>query len=119
MRSAVSTETRTSQRVAFVLHIREGMGEAYDKSHEAVWPEMLDLLSRCGVSEYSIFRREATLFLVMSIPPGDTFDQVWERIEADPINTRWQKTTAPFFKPIEGLQPGERFPMLREVFYMA
>jgi len=114
-----ATQSGTRQRAAFVLQIRKGMEEAYDKSHEHVWPEMLDLLRRCGVSEYSIFRRDATLFLVMSIPPGDTFDQVWDRIEADPINTRWQQTTAPFFEPVVGLHPGERFPMLREVFYMA
>lgn len=114
----MSTELRKTKRVAFVLPIRKGMEDAYDKSHEHVWPEMLDLLSRCGVSEYSIFRRDTTLFLVMSIPAEDTFDQVWDRIEADEINTRWQKTTAPFFEPLSGLRPGERFPMMSEVFYM-
>ena len=69
MGSAVSNETRTTRRVAFVLHIREGMGEAYDKSHEAVRPEKLDLLTRCGVSEYSIFRSDTILLLVMSLLP--------------------------------------------------
>jgi L-rhamnose mutarotase len=48
----------------------------------------------------------------------EDFDTVWARIEADPINTRWQKTTAPFFEPMTDLRPGERFPMLREVFYL-
>jgi L-rhamnose mutarotase len=115
----MSTEPRKTKRVAFTLPIRKGMEEAYDKSHEQVWPEMLGLLSRCGVSEYSIFRRDTTLCLVMAIPAEDTFDQVWDRIEADEINTRWQKTTAPFFEPLTGLREGERFPMMAEVFYMA
>jgi L-rhamnose mutarotase len=97
------------------------MGEAYDVSHQQVWPEMLDLLKRSGVHEYSIFRRDEMLILVMSLSAGDSFDQVWDRIEADPINTRWQKAMEPYFVPIEttSLLPGERFPMLREVFYLA
>jgi L-rhamnose mutarotase len=43
---------RKQQRVAFLLRLRAGMGKAYDKSHEAVWPEMLELLKQSGVSEY-------------------------------------------------------------------
>ncbi|WP_263354397.1 L-rhamnose mutarotase [Acidicapsa acidisoli] len=103
------------QRVAFLLRLRPGMGEAYDRSHEHVWPEMLDLLKRSGVSEYSIFRRDEMLVLVMCV---EDFDTVWDRIEADPINTRWQQAMAPYFEPIGDLRPGERFPMLREVFYL-
>jgi L-rhamnose mutarotase len=91
------------------------MGEAYDKSHEAVWPEMLALLKRSRVSEYSIFRRDELLILTMTV---EDFDRTWDLIAADPINTRWQEAMAPYFEPITGLLPGERFPMLREVFYL-
>jgi L-rhamnose mutarotase len=52
---------------------------------------------------------------------GD-FDETWARIEADPVNTRWQQAMALYFAPLDPaldpLHPGERFPMLREVFYM-
>jgi L-rhamnose mutarotase len=92
------------------------MGEAYDQSHQAVWPEMLALLKRSGVSEYSIFRRDELLILTMTV---EDFDSTWDQIAADPINTRWQEAMAPYFQPITGLRPGERFPMMREVFYLA
>jgi L-rhamnose mutarotase len=91
------------------------MGEAYDRSHEHVWPEMLELLKTSGVSQYSIFRRDEMLVLVMCV---EDFDAVWQRIEADPVNTRWQQAMAPFFEPISDLRAGEHFPMLREVFYL-
>jgi L-rhamnose mutarotase len=104
-----------SQRVAFRLQLRKGMGEAYDESHRHVWPEMLDLLKRCGVSDYSIFRRDETLILVMTV---DNFDEVWNCIEADPINTRWQEAMAPYFEPVGDLRPSERFSMFEEVFYL-
>ena len=105
----------SAQRIAFQLHLKPGMGEAYDQSHEAVWPEMLELLKRSGISEYSIFRRDELLILTMTV---EDFDRTWDQIEADPINTRWQEAMAPYFEPIAGLHPGERFPMMREVFYL-
>jgi L-rhamnose mutarotase len=103
------------QRVAFLLRLRPGAEAAYDKAHEEVWPEMLALLKRAGISEYSIFRREQLLVLSMQV---DNFDETWAQIEADPVNTRWQKAMAPYFAQTDPLLPGERFPMMREVFYM-
>jgi L-rhamnose mutarotase len=104
------------QRVAFLLRLRPGAEEAYDKAHIEVWPEMLALLKRAGISEYSIFRRDQLLVLTMQV---ENFEEVWARIEADPVNTRWQAAMAPYFAPLDPLRPGERFPMMREVFYMA
>ena len=104
------------QRIAFLLRLRPGTEEAYDQAHAAVWPEMLALLKRSGVSEYSIFRRDQLLFLTMQV---EDFEETWRRIEADPVNTRWQQAMAPYFAPLDPLEPGERFPMMREVFYLA
>ncbi len=98
-----------------MLRIRPGMGEGYDERHRTVWPEMLDLLSRSGVSNYSIFRRDEQLILVMDV---HDFEETWKRIEADPINTRWQQSMEPYFEPLTDLKEGERFPMFVEVFYM-
>ena len=102
-------------RVAFLLRLQPGVEEAYDAAHEAVWPEMLQLLKRSGISDYSIFRRDLLLCLVMSV---ENFEETWSRIEADPVNTRWQAAMAPYFAPLDPLNAGERFPMMREVFFM-
>ena len=77
---------------------------------------MLALLKRSGISEYSIFRRDELLFLYLHIE-GD-FDSVWDKIEQDPVNTRWQQAMGAYFLPAQEARPGERFPMMREVFYM-
>ena len=103
------------QRIAFLLRLREGTEAAYDEAHANVWPEMLALLKRSGISEYSIFRRDQLLFLTMHV---EDFEETWARIEADPVNTRWQQAMAPYFAPLGPLRPGERFPMMREIFFM-
>jgi L-rhamnose mutarotase len=104
------------QRVAFLLRLKEGTGPAYDKAHSAVWPEMLDLLKRVGISEYSIFRRDELLFLYMRID-GD-FDAMWDKIDEDPVNLRWQTAMGEFFVAKQEARKGERFPMMQEVFYL-
>lgn len=103
------------QRVAFLLKLRPGTGEEYDKSHEAVWPEMLALLKSVGISEYSIFRRDELLFLYMHV---DDFEDAWSKIEKSPVNTRWQQAMSAYFEPLGEKRPSERFPMMREVFYL-
>jgi L-rhamnose mutarotase len=102
-------------RVAFLLRLQAGTEEAYEAAHKEVWPEMLALLKRAGVSGYSIFRRDLQLVLTMQV---ENFEEVWKRIEADPVNTKWQAAMAPHFAPLDPLKPGERFPMMHEVFYL-
>jgi len=104
------------QRVAFLLRLKPGAGPEYDAAHAHVWPEMLDLLKRSGVSEYSIFRRDELLVLTMRVEVD--FETAWKKIESDPVNTRWQQAMGAFFAPLESTHPGERFPMMDEVFYL-
>ncbi len=104
------------QRIAFLLRLKPGTGPEYDKSHAAVWPEMLALLKNAGITEYSIFRRDELLFLYMHI--NADFDTVWNRIEADPVNARWQQAMSAYFLPAQEARAGERFPFMKEVFYL-
>jgi L-rhamnose mutarotase len=102
-------------RVAFQLMIRPGCIEAYDESHRHVWPEMLRALKSAGIANYSIFRRDRLLVLVLEV---DDFERAWGQLDKDPANLRWQMEMAPLFEPLTGLEAGERFPMMREVFFL-
>lgn len=103
------------QRVAFLLRLKDDVGAAYDQAHQQVWPEMLDLLKRAGISEYSIFRRDNLLFLYMHV---EDFEATWSRIEHDPVNLKWQTAMGEYFAPTQETREGERFPMMPEVFYL-
>ncbi len=98
-----------------MLRLNPGVSEAYDKAHAEVWPEMLALLKSAGIQEYSIFRRDELLFLTFK---AVDFEKTWKQLENHPVNLRWQEFMAPNFAPHEGLRPGERFPMMEEVFWM-
>jgi L-rhamnose mutarotase len=102
-------------RIAFQLRIRADRIQDYEEAHQRVWPELLQLLKSVGISQYSIFRRGVGLFLYMQV---DDFERAWSEIDKSPVNQRWQKEMLPLFEPLSGLEADERFPMMREVFYL-
>lgn len=102
-------------RCAFRLRLKADAIAAYDEAHENVWPELLARLKEVGISDYSVFRRGQDLFLVMQVAD---FDDAWDKLADDPVNLRWQAEMARYFEPVPDLQPGERFAMMKEVFYL-
>ena len=102
-------------RYAFKLRIKPDAIEEYEREHQRVWPELLDKLKQAGISDYSIFRRGQELFLCMRV---DNFERAWEQLDRDPVNQRWQKFMGPLFEPEPGAEPGERFAMMKEIFYL-
>ena len=102
-------------RHAFKLRIKAECVEEYDREHQRVWPELLAKLKEVGISDYSIFRRGQDLLLVLRV---DDFEKAWNELDRDPVNQRWQEFMGRLFEPVPDKQPGERFAMMREVFYL-
>ena len=102
-------------RYAFKLRIKPDAIEEYEREHQRVWPELLDKLKEVGISDYSVFRRGQDLTLVLR---AEDFDTAWNQLDKDPVNQRWQEFMSRLFEPVPDQQSGERFAMLKEVFYL-
>jgi L-rhamnose mutarotase len=102
-------------RYAFKLRIKADAIEEYEREHTRVWPELLAKLKAVGISEYSIFRRGQDLVLILRV---DDFEKAWDELDSDPVNRRWQEFMARLFEPVPDKQAGERFAMMKEVFYL-
>ncbi len=102
-------------RCAFRLRLKKDAIDEYEREHTRVWPELLAKLKEVGISEYSIFRRDQDLVLVMRV---EDFDRAWDELDRDPVNQRWQREMGRLFEPVPGLREGERFAMMKEVFYL-
>jgi L-rhamnose mutarotase len=114
--SAARADYDSSQmpRCAFRLRIKKEAVEEYEREHTRVWPELLAKLKQVGISDYSIFRQDQDLFLTMRV---ENFDRAWDELDRDPVNQRWQQAMSRFFEPIP-TPPGERFNMMKEVFFL-
>jgi L-rhamnose mutarotase len=102
-------------RYAFQLRIKADAIEEYEREHTRVWPELLARLKAVGISDYSIFRRGQELILCLRVAD---FDRAWDELDRDPVNQKWQCLMSRLFEPVPGLAPGERFAMMKEIFYL-
>jgi L-rhamnose mutarotase len=102
-------------RYAFKLRLKPDAIEEYEAEHRRVWPELLAKLKAVGISDYSIFRRGQDLTLVLRC---NDFEKAWEELDRDPVNQKWQEFMGRLFEAVPDLEPGERFAMLKEVFYL-
>jgi L-rhamnose mutarotase len=53
-----------NERYVFRMKLNDGMVEEYQRRHDAIWPELVDLLHEAGVSDYSIHLDEGTGHLI-------------------------------------------------------
>ena len=55
------------ERVAFVMHVKDGEEEEYRRRHREVWPAVLAELERAGVRSMSVFMADRQLILYMEV----------------------------------------------------
>lgn len=51
------------EKYAFRMRLNPGCRDEYRRRHEAIWPELVDLLRDAGISDYSIHLDEETNLL--------------------------------------------------------
>jgi L-rhamnose mutarotase len=49
-------------RVAFKMQLKPGNEVEYKRRHDEIWPELAELIRDTGISNYSIWRDDLTLF---------------------------------------------------------
>lgn len=102
-------------RLGFKMYLVEGQAAEYEKRHDEIWPEVVDVLHSQGIYDYSIFLDEETntLFALQNRRPESdagivTDSQVMQRWF---VHMHGLLKTNPDGTPI--VIP------LREVFFMA
>ena len=75
------------QRVAFKMQLHVGCEDEYRKRHDALWPELEQLLKETGISDYSIFLDQSTgaLFGVLKIAKPQALND----LPHHPVMKRW------------------------------
>lgn len=102
------------KRFGFKMKLKPGCREEYIRRHQAIWPELADLIKSGGVSDYSIFLDAETniLFGVQKV----SGEQSSQEMGVQPIVARWWE----YMKDIMDTNP-DNSPVtipLEEVFYL-
>ena len=80
------------EKYAFKMHLNKGQLQEYQRRHEEIWPDLVELLKLAGISDYSIFLDEDThtLFAVLRRTPDHTMDE----LPLQPIMQKWWRHMA-------------------------
>lgn len=74
-------------RLGFKLRLKdENMQEEYKKRHDQIWPEMLEVLDKAGINNYSIWNSGQDLFAYYEVKDLDYSDKVQAESE---IVAKW------------------------------
>ncbi len=105
------------QRICFTLQVKPARLAEYRQSHTAVWPEMLQALSRHGWTNYSIFLRDDGLLIGYLETPD--FARAVAGMQAEDVNARWQRSMVDYFEALPGGRADTSIVPLAEVFHLA
>lgn len=105
------------KRVGFLLKVKPEMIAEYKRHHEAVWPEMLEALTRHGWHNYSLFLRDDGL-LFGYVEVAESFQASLAGMATEEVNRRWQIFMAPYFEGIGGAHADQSMVELEEVFHL-
>ncbi len=107
----------TVTRVASVIQLRPEKEAEYRSLHENVWPRVLATLRQNGVTNYSIFLRDGTLFSYFEFR-GDDLDAAMARIAEDETTRQWWLLTDPCQQPVDSAADSERWAPAEELFHV-
>jgi L-rhamnose mutarotase len=104
------------RRFGMVCGIKPDRIEEYKKLHAAAWPEVLEMIKRCNLQNYSIFLKDEFLFAYFEYT-GDDFESDMRNMGKDPATQRWWDVCKPCMNPLETRGEGEWWAEMEEIFH--
>ncbi len=107
-------------RYGMVIEVLPEKLEEYKRLHAAVWPDVLAMITKCNIKNYSIYLRtlggKHYLFSYFEYV-GDDFDADMATMAADATTQKWWAECKPCQKPVEGATQDEWWAGMEEVFH--
>jgi L-rhamnose mutarotase len=75
------------KRNAFIMKLKKGFEDEYKRRHDEIWPELAEVLTKAGISDYSIYldQKSLTLFAFQKLSDDNTADQ----LPNNPVVRKW------------------------------
>ena len=106
------------QRMGMVIGLKPEKVTEYKRLHADTWPEILNMISTCNITNYSIFLKEPeNLLFGYWEYTGTDFDADAAKMAADPKTREWWDLCMPMQVPLDTRKEGEWWAMMDEVFH--
>ena len=104
------------KRYGMVIKVRPEKLQEYINLHSKVWPEVLDMIKKCNIRNYSIFHRDGYLFSYFEYE-GRDFQDDMQKMAADPMTQKWWGVCKPLQEPLDTKAQGQWWDDMDEVFH--
>jgi L-rhamnose mutarotase len=104
------------ERHGSVVMVKPDRLEEYRRYHRDVWPEVLDMIKKCNIRNYSIYYKDGYLFSYFEYH-GKDFTSDMERMAADPKTREWWAIVKPMQQPLETKARNEWWAEMEELFH--
>jgi L-rhamnose mutarotase len=104
------------KRYGMVIKVKPEELDEYRAYHADVWPDVLDMISRCNIRNYSIYHKDGWLFSYFEYH-GEDFQADMEKMAADKRTQEWWAIMKPMQIPLETREEGEWWADMEEVFH--
>lgn len=105
------------RRFGQIIGVKPEHFERYKEYHAAVWPEVLGMITKCNIRNYSIFHKDGMLFAYLEYT-GDNFEADMAKMAADPKTLEWWDVMMPMQQPVATRREGEWWANMEEVFHL-
>jgi L-rhamnose mutarotase len=106
------------ERMGMVIKLKPSKIEVYKRLHADVWPDILAMITKCNIHNYSIFLKEPeNLLFGYWEYTGNDFEADAAIMAADPRTQEWWDVCMPCQEPLETRKKGEWWSMMEEVFH--
>ena len=106
------------ERKGFVLGIRAEHISEYKRIHAAVWPEILAIIRRANIRNYTIYLKEPeNLLFAYYEYHGTDFAADMARLAAEPKMKEWWAICEPMQSPLPTRRTGEWWAAMENVFH--
>lgn len=106
------------KRFGWMAKVKPDKLEEYRRLHAAVWPDVLEMIRRCNLRNYSIYYRDGRLFTYVEYV-GDDFEADMARMAADETTQQWWSVCVPCLAPDpDAAAPPGVWMDMEEVFHL-
>ena len=104
------------QRFGSVIKIKTEKLMQYKNLHAAVWPGVLEMISKCHIKNYTIYFKDGFLFSYFEYTGAD-YKADMEKMAADPLTQQWWEVCKPCKDPLTSRGEGEWWASMEEIFH--
>lgn len=111
--------TNSTSRYALALDLvdDEERIAAYEKAHEAIWPEVREHLLAHGVLDMEIYRLGTRLYMLMEVDPSVYSEEAMSRAaQENEAIVRWEALMWTYQAPTPWTPRGQKWVPMRRIF---